>query len=208
MTVYLGETAALLAAAAGAFYGVWCIAARLGARPPVGARPAWVDCIAMLVAAAVTLAWEIRARRASATEIGFCAPRGGVRGAAISVGLSAAFVLYAIALFALWRLRTPHMLSVQSFGQVAAVLLCVAMTEEVVFRGILQRRLCAVCGAPFGIVISAIVFALVAHAQAPMAMNLAFRLPAGLLLGYAYDRHRSLMAPIALHWALNLAAVA
>jgi membrane protease YdiL (CAAX protease family) len=51
-------------------------------------------------------------------------------------------------------------------------------------------------------------FALLAHAREPLAMNLAFRLPAGLLLGYAYHRHRSLIPPIALHWALNMAAVA
>ncbi|MFQ5808036.1 MAG: lysostaphin resistance A-like protein [Armatimonadota bacterium] len=201
------ETAALLATAAAAFYGVLFIAMRLGAAPPAGARPGWVDCLAMLVAASVPLAWEIGAGRASLRKIGFRAPRGGGRSAATTLALSGAFVLYAALLFALWRLRTPHLLSLGSFGPLAATCLCVATAEEVVFRGVVQRRLTAVCGAVPALVIAALVFAFLAHAHAPLAMNLVFRLPAGLLLGYAYHRHRSLVPPIALHWALNMAAV-
>ncbi len=206
--LHLLETAALLVTAAAAFYGVWSVALRLGAAPPAGPAPNWVDCLAMLMAAAVPLAWEIGLRKVPLAEIGLCVPTGAARRAAASIGLVAAFAAYACVLFWLFRLRTLHLLSLENFGPFAATLLCVAVSEEALFRGVLQRRLTTVCGAGPAILMTACIFALVAHRAAPLAMNLAFRLPAGLLLGYLYHRHRSLIPPIALHWALNMAAAA
>ncbi len=206
--LHLLETAALLLTAAAAFYGVWSVALRLGAAPPAGPAPNWVDCLAMLMAAAVPLAWEIGIRKVPLAEIGLCLPTGTARRAAVSIGLVAAFAAYVCVLFWLFRLRTLHLLSVHTIVHFIPISLCVAASEEAIFRGVLQRRIAKAWGAAPAILVAALVFALLAHARAPLAMNLAFRLPAGLLLGYLYHRHRSLLPPIALHWALNIAVAA
>lgn len=54
------------------------------------------------------------------------------------------------------------------------------------------------------IVVCALVFTFVTHANGTLEANLLYRLPMGLLTGFIYLKTRSLAWPIALHFAYNM----
>lgn len=76
------------------------------------------------------------------------------------------------------------------------------LIEEIGYRGFLQARLVEVTGRLRALLISALVF-WVYHWIALGVISL-HHLGAGLLLGWVYDRTRSLLAPILIHATLNI----
>jgi membrane protease YdiL (CAAX protease family) len=78
-----------------------------------------------------------------------------------------------------------------------------AVLEEVMFRGMLQGRLLALCGVRIGLLLTAVAFAL-CHAQPNF---LPIHLGLGLYLGWLRERAGSLLPGMLAHFAYNGAIV-
>jgi membrane protease YdiL (CAAX protease family) len=90
-------------------------------------------------------------------------------------------------------------------GHAFANAMAAAVGEEIVFRGVVYRRLEERLGTTIALVVSAAAFGLV-HAGNPganWASTLAIALESGVLLGLAYAATRSLWLPIGLHFGWN-----
>ena len=83
----------------------------------------------------------------------------------------------------------------------------VGLGEEVLFRGLVQRDLMKALGWKQGLVLAALVFA-VMHLTWRSIPELVFVFFVGLLLGYLYYRTKSLVAPIVIHGIGNVVLVA
>lgn len=87
-----------------------------------------------------------------------------------------------------------------------AIVCIVPLIEEFMFRGILQRWLCAKVGPWFAILGASFFFALLHYAGSQGLYNLEL-LPSlfvlSCYLGYLYERQQSLWAPIGLHATFN-----
>jgi hypothetical protein len=140
----------------------------------------------------------------STTELTVSDARSGLcRGAAIGFGLFTVTVLV-IAMFGGYRLDGWGSLggALTTLG----LMCCAAVTEELVFRGVLFRLLEERVGTWGALAASGLIFGLV-HVVKPNATLwgvLAIAIEAGLLLGAAYAATRSLWLPIGLHLAWNV----
>ncbi|MFC4592441.1 CPBP family intramembrane glutamic endopeptidase [Sphaerisporangium corydalis] len=102
--------------------------------------------------------------------------------------------------------------SLWGFLATTGIMACTAVTEEVVFRGVLFRFLEERAGTWLALGLSAVIFggahlASGYHNADPAAMlwgSLAIAVEAGLMLGAAYVASRTLWLPIGLHFAWNL----
>jgi len=82
----------------------------------------------------------------------------------------------------------------------------VAVAEELLFRGVIQRNLVSAFGAWRGVVLTAALFSIM-HIIWRSWEEVAFAFAGGLLLGLLYQRTRSLTAPIILHAGNNILLV-
>jgi len=123
-------------------------------------------------------------------------------GALIGVGL------FALVYLILWALGAVTLIEFGGFagvGHAFANAIESAVGEEIVFRGVVYRRLEERAGTSIALVVSAAAFGLV-HAGNPganWASTLAIALESGVLLGLAYAATRSLWLPIGLHLGWN-----
>ena len=130
------------------------------------------------------------------------AARALVPGVLVGAGLFA--LVYAV----LWPLGTVTFGGSGGFagvGRAFATAIAAAVGEEIVFRGVVYRRLEGRLGTTIALVVSAAAFGLV-HAGNPganWASTLAIALESGVLLGLAYAATRSLWLPIGLHFGWN-----
>lgn len=86
------------------------------------------------------------------------------------------------------------------------VLVCATvapMLEEILFRGFLYQRLRSVAGRACSAVISSLCFA-VGH---PSVLQILYALFMGILFVYLYEREKTLLLPIVMHSAANIAAI-
>ena len=83
----------------------------------------------------------------------------------------------------------------------------VGIAEELLFRGLLQRDLMKALGWKWGLILAALIFA-VMHLTWRSIPELAFVFASGLLLGYLYYKTKSLVAPIVIHGIGNIILVA
>jgi len=83
----------------------------------------------------------------------------------------------------------------------------VALGEELLFRGLLQRDLIKALGLKQGIILTSLLFA-VMHLTWRSIPELIFVFFVGLLLGYVYHKTKSLTAPIVMHGIGNVFLVA
>ncbi len=150
----------------------------------------------------IPLVWERVVRRIDFREMGFAIPRHLVREVIYGVLLLFLFVAYSYVLL----LKQNEHLSFTPYmtASVCIPWLFVAFGEEVLYRGIIQRRLCSLCGKYGGLILASLVFAFLGHFKAPLIDNLILRFPFGLILGYLYLRSRSLLIPVGLHWVFNV----
>jgi len=127
---------------------------------------------------------------------------------ALAPGVLVGAGLFALVYAILWVLGAA---SSGGFGGLAGVgsafanAIAAAVGEEIVFRGVVYRRLEERLGTTIALVVSAAVFGLV-HAGNPganWASTLAIALESGVLLGLAYAARRSLWLPIGLHFGWN-----
>jgi membrane protease YdiL (CAAX protease family) len=168
----------------------------------------WPDCIALLIGMIVLpVLYERCLRGTSLSEIGFrCGNRAYLL---VNGGLAAGMgmMLWAMFVCRALHLQYPRLTDPTNRGNVALFALTwlvVAGSEEVFFRGIVQRRLAGAAGPATAIVAVAGVFAFAGHPHAEPVVSLAIRLPGGILFGYLYHRTKSLVPSFAGHWAFNL----
>jgi CAAX protease family protein len=130
------------------------------------------------------------------------AARGLVPGVAVGAGLFA--LVYAI-LWALGAVTFGGFAGLDGVGLALAIAIASAVGEEIVFRGVVYRRLEERVGTAIALLVSAAVFGLV-HAGnlgASWVSTLSIALESGVILGLAYAATRSLWLPIGLHFGWN-----
>ena len=177
----------------------------------VHALPAPLHDAARLLAALVLSAVMIAAyrflvrilERRTVTEL---QSSGAVRALApgVLVGAGLFTLVYAI----LWALGAVTLIGFGGFsgvGHALANAIESAVGEEIVFRGVLYRRLEERIGTSIALLVSAVAFGLVhsGNAGANWGSTLAIALESGVLLGLAYATTRSLWLPIGLHLGWN-----
>jgi membrane protease YdiL (CAAX protease family) len=159
--------------------------------------------IALVLGMAVTpLVWEKTVRSIDLREMGFAVPRSFAKEMMWAAGFFFAFVAYTCVLLS----KQIELLSLSPYIILSLSIrwLIVAFGEEVLYRGIIQRRFSNLCGRYCGLILASLVFAFIGHFRAPLADNLMLRLPFGLTLGYLYLRSQSLLFPIGMHWGFNV----
>jgi membrane protease YdiL (CAAX protease family) len=85
------------------------------------------------------------------------------------------------------------------FVMLASIAIVAAVTEEIIFRGIILKRLLKVAGIPVAIILQAFIFAFI-H------MNLfqgSYAFVLGLIIGTVYLWHDSIWIPITVHFVFN-----
>lgn len=87
------------------------------------------------------------------------------------------------------------------------MLVFVSLGEEVLFRGLIQTSLEDIYGFRIGIVLNAVVFAIM-YISWRNVVKVIFVFLAGLLLGYLFKKRGSLVAPISLHTTNNIILLA
>ena len=130
------------------------------------------------------------------------AVRGLVPGALVGAGL---FVLVYVILWALGAVTFGGFDGLAGLGHALAIAISSAVGEEIVFRGVVYRRLEERLGTALALLVSAIVFGLVhaGNTGANWVSTLAIALESGVLLALAYAATRSLWLPIGLHFGWN-----
>lgn len=163
--------------------------------------------VATAVLAVVTYAWMVRwSERRAPVEVAAIGATAGIgRGLLIGVGMFAA-VIGSIAVLGGYR--------VDGFGSAAGpvglfgFMAAAAVTEELLFRGILFRIVEERTGTWTALVLSGVVFGL-SHLFNPHASlwgAIAIAIEAGAMLAAAYAATRTLWVPIGLHFGWNFAA--
>lgn len=193
-------------AAAGVLFGasqaalvlLYCVAAP-------ASRP-WANWVAFVVAtAALPVLWETAVAKTGLRQIGFRLPRVLIRESAVALVGAGLLIGYVVLTLHLLGQRLPHSLAWDNAGFFALEWAVVALSEETLYRGVLQRRLSACLGPTAGLLLASAVWAFVGHVRAPVVENLLIRFPAGLVLGLLYARSGSLYPPMLAHWILNMA---
>ncbi|KUJ89910.1 MAG: abortive infection protein [Thermoanaerobacter thermocopriae] len=83
----------------------------------------------------------------------------------------------------------------------------VALSEEILVRGVILTELKKIFNVYSSIVIDALIFAFVFHANEDIKINLFIRFPLGLILALIATRVKSIHPCVLLHWAYNVAVV-
>ena len=123
-------------------------------------------------------------------------------------GLAGNFIVILSGLIQLFPDVYEEMAEIQYSGpvwiQFLSMGLAAPIMEEILFRGLIFRRLRTYCKFPVALIVSSFIFGL-CHGNI-LQFFYAFLL--GLLMGLLYGRFRTLWAPIAFHAAANLFSVA
>jgi uncharacterized protein len=155
--------------------------------------------------AAVAVYWAVMryVARRSTPEIAWA--RSGweaALGVAIGVVFIAASMLMVITEFSFTRASDN---AVSTVASIAAVQLGAAVTEELLFRGLLLQSLERLCGSWVALAITAVLFGAVhlANPGATLWTGLAIAVEAGVLMGAAFLWRRSIWTVVGLHFTWN-----
>jgi len=126
----------------------------------------------------------------------------------LAAGVLGGMALFALLYLILWAagaITWGSLSGSAGLGRALAVAIASAVGEEIVFRGVLFRRLEGALGTGIALIVSAAIFGLVhaGNAGASWISTLAIALEAGVLLGIAYAATRSLWLPIGVHFGWN-----
>jgi uncharacterized protein len=176
---------------------------------PSAGESIWTSIMLSWAAAVVLLAVTIVIERVttgrSPVEIGFD-PRYALRDLAVGAALGALLfsaVVVELALGGYYRITAVHV--TPQLAAAALLLIAGAVTEELLFRGVIFRLIEEWAGTWIALAVSAILFGAV-HAANPGATwvsSSAIALEAGVLLAAAFVVTRNLWLPIGLHFAWN-----
>lgn len=87
--------------------------------------------------------------------------------------------------------------------QFIAIGVAAPVMEEVLFRGLIFRRLRTYCKFPLALVLSALIFA-ICHGN---ILQFIYAFLLGLLMAFLYEKFRNLMAPIVFHASANIFSI-
>ncbi len=182
------------------------LGARLVHTTPAGLRDAARLLAALILSVVMIVAYCALVRVLEQRTVDELQGSGAARG--LAAGVAAGAALFALVYMIVWALgavafRGPGGLS--GLGHALAVAIASAVGEEIVFRGVVFRRLEDTLGTTIALIISAAAFGLL-HGFNPGASwisTLAIALESGALLGLAYAATRSLWLPIGLHFGWN-----
>jgi uncharacterized protein len=176
---------------------------------PSAAESIWTSVLLSWSAAVALLAVTIVIERVTAgrspVDIGFD-PRYALRDLAAGAGLGALLfsaVVVELAAGGYYRITAVHV--TPQLAAAALLLIAGAVTEELLFRGVIFRLIEEWAGTWIALAVSAIIFGAV-HAANPGATwvsSAAIALEAGVLLAAAFVVTRNLWLPIGLHFAWN-----
>ncbi|HYX73191.1 MAG TPA: CPBP family intramembrane glutamic endopeptidase [Steroidobacteraceae bacterium] len=126
----------------------------------------------------------------------------------LAAGVLAGTALFAFVYLILWAAGAATWEALNGFaglGRALAVAIASAVGEEIVFRGVVFRRLEGALGTGIALIVSAAIFGLVhaGNAGASWISTLAIALESGVLLGICYAATRSLWLPIGVHFGWN-----
>jgi len=129
-------------------------------------------------------------------------------GRALAVGVLGGAALFVLVYLILWAAHAASYGPFNGFGglgRALAVAIASAVGEEIVFRGVVFRRLEGALGTSIALILSAAIFGLVhaGNAGASWISTLAIALESGVLLGIAYAATRTLWLPIGVHFGWN-----
>ncbi|EHR62861.1 putative metal-dependent membrane protease [Saccharomonospora cyanea NA-134] len=155
--------------------------------------------------AAVAVYWVVMRYVARRSTPEIARARAGIQ-ALLGIGLGVVFIttsmLMVISEFSFTRASGSVMATVAS---IAAVQLGAAVTEELLFRGLLLQGLERMCGSWAALAISAVLFGAIhlANPGATLWTGFAIAVEAGVLMGATFLWLRSIWAVVGLHFAWN-----
>lgn len=117
-------------------------------------------------------------------------------------GLFIACVVGILALFGVYRI---HAISIDWAGIVlnCAMFSIVAVSEEIIFRGILFRMIDERYSTMLAFIISSLLFGIIHLTTVDFLTAMAISVEAGFMLAAAYKLRNNLWVPIGIHWAWN-----
>ena len=117
-------------------------------------------------------------------------------------GLFIACIVGILTLFGVYRIDA---ISIDWTGIVlnCAMLSIVAVSEEIIFRGILFRMIDERCSTIFAFIISSLLFGIIHLTTVDFWTAIAVSVEAGFMLAAAYKLRNNLWVPIGIHWAWN-----
>lgn len=127
----------------------------------------------------------------------------------VGLGFGIGFVYFVaivvvMMILGVYRIESFGFYPLQTF-RFLAMMLVVAVGEEIVFRGIIHRMIFERWGLITALIVSSLVFGFIHYpnAGATLWSSVAIALEAGVMLGLAYCVHNNLWLPIGIHWAWN-----
>lgn len=188
----------------------WALAGLLGVGLVAGVTATGPGPVPVLGAvAAVGIYWVVMrrvARRATPEIAGRGAARQALLGSAIGLGFIAAAAAL-IAAFGGYSFSWAHHHVLSTVASVVAVQAGAAVTEELIFRGVVLQAIEQRWGSKVAVVVTGLFFgaAHLANPGATLWSGLAIAIEAGLMLGAAFLWRRSIWLVVGVHFAWNTA---
>jgi membrane protease YdiL (CAAX protease family) len=156
---------------------------------------------ALVGSALVPMVWEKLIGKRGFREIGLYIPKTLHKELIYGAALMALFIIYRSFIFSG---------NIRIYNMPAAIILMmflswlvISFSEEILYRGIMQRRFSCLFGQIPGVIVASALFAFAGHTREPFFDNLIYRLPFGIILGYLYLRKQNLFVPICVHCVFN-----
>ena len=123
----------------------------------------------------------------------------------LGITIGGLFIVCVVGLLTLFGVYRIDAISIDWTGIVlnCAMLSIVAVSEEIIFRGILFRMIDERCSTIFAFIISSLLFGIIHLTTVDFLSAMAISVEAGFMLAAAYKLRNHLWVPIGIHWAWN-----
>ncbi len=156
--------------------------------------------------AIVPIIWEKLIRKTGFKEIGMFIPKPLYKELIYGIALLALFIAYRNIIFT--KNIEIFLMPVSIILLMFFSWLIISFSEEILYRGVMQRRMSFLFGQIPGLILASLLFAFAGHIREPFFDNLIYRLPFGIILGFLYLRKQSLFVPILVHCVFNFLCAA
>ena len=123
----------------------------------------------------------------------------------LGITIGGLFIVCVVGLLTLFGVYRIDAISIDWTGIVlnCAMLSIVAVSEEIIFRGILFRMIDERFSTMFAFIISSLLFGIIHLTTVDFLSAMAISVEAGFMLAAAYKLRNNLWVPIGIHWAWN-----
>lgn len=123
----------------------------------------------------------------------------------LGITIGGLFIVCVVSILALFGVYRIDAISIDWTGIVlnCAMLSIVAVSEEIIFRGILFRMIDERFSTMFAFIISSLLFGIIHLTTVDFLTAMAISVEAGFMLAAAYKLRNNLWVPIGIHWAWN-----